>query len=544
MRRCFALSVLTALAVLVVPASALAANTYVVTRQDDPAPAGGQGSCAAAGPCSLRQAVNTANANAGADTITLPAGDYQRSLGEFFITESLTLAGAGARTTIIHGASNSRGLIITQPGTYEVRDVTITGGGAGAFGGGISNNQGALTVRRVAIVGNRVTAFCVGVMPPTAVSSTGGGIASGTGAVTVIDSLIAGNFADGSGACANANGFGAGIQLAAPLTVINSTITGNVAGTGAAGAGGGISENLGGAVTVTLKNSTVAGNTAVGGVGGGNIQMPTSAATLAPTGSIIAGGSGAAGFENCSRNGAATSSGGGNVEDRDQCGLGAGDRRNADPQLGTLQDNGGPTDTRAIASTSPALDFAGACGLAADQRGISRPQGAACDSGAFELVPASSSGGSTGGGGSTAGSTGGSTGAGAGAGAGGGTIGPACQITVAGNTSGLLARVSCDRAASATLGGDVVLTTKRKRKRARRAATKTVALAAKSAQIAPGTPFTLKLALPRSVVSAVKRGARAVAHLSLVASAGGAQTQVTSTFKIKAAKKKKKRHRR
>jgi cysteine-rich repeat protein len=35
---------------------------------------------------------------------------------------------------------------------------------------------------------------------------------------------------------------------------------------------------------------------------------------------------------------------------------------------------------------SPAIDAAGACGLATDQRGVTRPQGAACDIGAYEFA--------------------------------------------------------------------------------------------------------------------------------------------------------------
>lgn len=69
----------------------------------------------------------------------------------------------------------------------------------------------------------------------------------------------------------------------------------------------------------------------------------------------------------------------------------------ADPNLGPLADNGGPTQTMALVAPSPALNTGsnavcaaaigapnyGAGGL--DQRGVQRPQGPACDLGAFEL---------------------------------------------------------------------------------------------------------------------------------------------------------------
>ncbi|HXP85894.1 MAG TPA: choice-of-anchor Q domain-containing protein [Bryobacteraceae bacterium] len=60
-----------------------------------------------------------------------------------------------------------------------------------------------------------------------------------------------------------------------------------------------------------------------------------------------------------------------------------------------LQNNGGPTPTIALLPTSPAVDaipvsactdFAGNP-VKTDQRGVPRPQGRACDIGAFELVP-------------------------------------------------------------------------------------------------------------------------------------------------------------
>lgn len=58
-----------------------------------------------------------------------------------------------------------------------------------------------------------------------------------------------------------------------------------------------------------------------------------------------------------------------------------------------LQDNGGPTETIALQPTSPAIDAipsgASGCGFAVteDQRGEGRPQGPACDVGAFEATP-------------------------------------------------------------------------------------------------------------------------------------------------------------
>ena len=58
---------------------------------------------------------------------------------------------------------------------------------------------------------------------------------------------------------------------------------------------------------------------------------------------------------------------------------------NAVADLGPLADNGGLTYTHLPLAGSPALDAAGAACPASDQRGVSRPQGAACDIGSVEV---------------------------------------------------------------------------------------------------------------------------------------------------------------
>jgi hypothetical protein len=131
---------------------------------------------------------------------------------------------------------------------------------------------------------------------------------------------------------------------------------------------------------------------------GGNLAGP---GTTSVRDTIVA--EGAAddqGFENCA---APVTSQGYNLEDRNQCGFGGGgDLPNRNPLLGPLQDNGGSTDTRAITSASPAFNAGLAC-VATDQRGVTRPQGAACDIGAFELEVGPGGGDSGGGGGGAGG---------------------------------------------------------------------------------------------------------------------------------------------
>ncbi|HEX9798067.1 MAG TPA: CSLREA domain-containing protein [Anaerolineales bacterium] len=79
---------------------------------------------------------------------------------------------------------------------------------------------------------------------------------------------------------------------------------------------------------------------------------------------------------------------GNNLFDDTSCGpdTGLGDVVSSDPLgIRPLADNGGPTPTMALQSTSPAVDTGGATCLATDQRGYGRPGGSACDIGAFEL---------------------------------------------------------------------------------------------------------------------------------------------------------------
>jgi hypothetical protein len=112
-------------------------------------------------------------------------------------------------------------------------------------------------------------------------------------------------------------------------------------------------------------------------------------------GTVIAGPLGGGG--NCGE--AGTSNGYNYEASTNTCGFTTGTDTNtgADPQFGALASNGGPTQTRLPATTSPLLDEIppascqadGASGVTTDQRGVTRPQGTGCDIGAVELQPVS-----------------------------------------------------------------------------------------------------------------------------------------------------------
>jgi len=252
-------------------------------------------------------------------------------------------------------------------------------GGLGGAGGGIYNNRGTVVLRQSAVYGNT-----------TGAGRNGG--ASGPG---------------GSGGMGGTGGAGAGLFSNGQLPVTDTTITGNVTGNGGTGgsgarpggggAGGGIFQASGAA---TVQESTVASNTTgTGATAGGSVVLGPGPGSgfyvdegpLTEINTIVSN-------DNC-----AVYLTFGQIKD----GLAAGDGHLnltypatttcpgiiADPHLGPLHDNGGPTSTMAITPPSPAIDrippLASAGCTPIDQRGIPRPQpaGGRCDIGAYEYQP-------------------------------------------------------------------------------------------------------------------------------------------------------------
>ena len=121
----------------------------------------GNGVCDAVPPnntCTLRAAIEEANALPGADQIILPPNTYVLTIvSEVGITGSLTIIGGGASTTIIDGNKsvrpNSRVLFAGSGITVNISGVTIRNGGTGGQGGGIFN-VGILTLTNSTVSGN------------------------------------------------------------------------------------------------------------------------------------------------------------------------------------------------------------------------------------------------------------------------------------------------------------------------------------------------------------------------------------------------------
>lgn len=154
----------------------------------------GDGSCATSGGvCTVRAAIQEANAGAGAQSIAIPAGTYTLSLigagedaaatGDLDITSEMTIAGAGA-ATIIDTASgwDDRIFEVKSGADLTLSQVKLEGGNlASGGGGGIDVDQGGTLDLSGSLLMNNVVQ-----------NGNGGGILS-SGDTTIFDTQILGN---------------------------------------------------------------------------------------------------------------------------------------------------------------------------------------------------------------------------------------------------------------------------------------------------------------------------------------------------------------
>jgi predicted outer membrane repeat protein len=274
-------------------------------------------------------------------------------------------------------------LYADEDGDITVIDSTVDGSDADGPGGAIFTLDGDVTIVNSTVNGNR--------------ADDRGGAISGEADVLVINSTIARN-----AAVAHVAG---GIWARSDVSLFNSTVSDNYA----EGSGGGILASG----TVSLAYSTVLDNTApvAGNIGAGE-RLEAFGSIIGPAKTQILGGQAQPTETNCQF--PAGRSFGYNVVSDDSCLLdGANDLvRNGDPLLAPLAHIGGFGETRTPPAGSPLIDRipAADCGFApfgdvlegeqhlagliadrlalarTDQRGVTRPQGPACDVGAVEVT--------------------------------------------------------------------------------------------------------------------------------------------------------------
>jgi uncharacterized repeat protein (TIGR01451 family)/CSLREA domain-containing protein len=280
----------------------------------------GDGFChTAANNCTLRAAIQEANAWQGPDIIRLGIGTYTLSIagrnenaaatGDLDISDSVKIYGVDKSLTVVDGGGVDRVFdvvatsaavtlanltvrngLITDPGdACAASYVTEPGGGvrnSGSLtisdsniqnnnhkcsgGGGIANESGDVTLNYDIVQGNQANAgaginqnfgfLAVNhslIFNNTAVGA-GGGIHAFNGITQITDSII-----DSNKGPLGQNGLGGGLdnEGSSAMTVTGSTVSRNQSGLG-----GGVN-NCCGTGTVTLINSTITGNEALRGGG-------------------------------------------------------------------------------------------------------------------------------------------------------------------------------------------------------------------------------------------------------------------------------------
>ncbi len=329
------------------------------------------------------------------------------------LTDSSFDGNHGNADTESHGgAVYAHGESYATGATFTNNTTTVTGPTGLATGGAIAIPNSRVDVRESAFTGNSATAT------GSAFAEAHGGAISAYGDSYVVDSTFTSNSVAGS-----AGGFGATVSGGAiygvqSFSIFRSLLQGNTANS----SGSAVTSVEGGAIathdTLTAYNVTATGNVASSSVadtttGGAfsahraNIAFSVMTDNSAELGSQTEGFDGlvlasvfthaATGADNCYFSNSTVSSGY-NFDDDESCAATTGTDigNGADPMLGALADNGGPTLTMQPQAGSPLIDTvpSGVCPLLllnytehqTDARGVSR-SAADCDTGAVETLP-------------------------------------------------------------------------------------------------------------------------------------------------------------
>ena len=391
------------------------------------------------GDCSLREAVDNANDNTdthddceagtGVDTISLDENEnYELDAGPLVFTDSdeTTIDGGSTRddpdddssASIDGGGSpgshvcdgddvDATDRVIEVDGgaalelvDVNVQDGVVEGENVDAAGGGILSN-GTLTLTRAVVENNLVCAGGTGIL-----EAEGGGIWA-TGTLTITDSTIKNNDAVVSSSNDDADAEGGGLYwLGTTGDITGSTFSGNIArvlaGDVTSAEGGGIWASS----DYDIENSTLSNNDAINEdlsteLGGGAYQSANIADMLFVTvtkNSAADGGGLAAGGtivienslvvdqdegEDCFEAGGTVTADGYNLDSDGTCD----DADTGDADLGSLDDNGGPTETHLPDDSGDGVNqIDDPCPPDEDQRGEERPDDDddECDAGSVE----------------------------------------------------------------------------------------------------------------------------------------------------------------
>ena len=326
--------------------------------------------------CSLREAV----LHGLLPEIEVPENTYPLSMGQVRIMRDVRIRGTGAALATIRrvGEAPARIFEITSDSEVEISHVRITNGAApNDDGGGILiNSAGALLIYDSEVSSN--------------FAAVGGGIWT-DGELLVRNSLIVSNRAETGTAGGWGGGVGIGPGNAEPASLVNTTLSDNRTD----GLGGGLFTQR----TMSLVNVSIVNNQApppVSTENGAGLfqQFPVgSGREITALNTLVAfnvngGCGGTATIRLDSTNSMLDEL---DRQPEPSCYVlvpaantlvNAGDAKVAP----TLADNGGLTRTHALQAGSLAIDRGAGC-PADDQRGTARPQGAACDIGAYEYVP-------------------------------------------------------------------------------------------------------------------------------------------------------------
>jgi len=350
------------------------------------------------------------------DTIMVATGTYTGSGTEVvLINKSVTVSGGwDASFTTLSGSSTingqlSRRGVTVNSGSAVIERFTIQNGYAQDGGGILIDNSSSLTLNNSIISSNT--------------AASGGGIRNNGGTLIVNTSILSGNVSNGSYTSAGGGGIqnggtlllndstiknnttvsgGSGIHNPGTATINRSTISNNK-GLGIANDGG----YYGGAAILNINNSTISGNSLSGitnywspdalrsiininnstisnnfSIGVGGIANQANVANVKIQNSILALNTTSSTGPDCN---SITSLGYNIIGNTSGCTVASttGDRFNVNPLLtGSLV--GSPL-YHLLLLNSPAIDAGNpsTC-LSTDQRGVTRPQGAACDIGAIE----------------------------------------------------------------------------------------------------------------------------------------------------------------